>query len=215
MVAPIACLVALVAAQADVLIYSLSFSSTGETVNYSGIFNYGYVVVDEDAGSFSSILVLDDPETGVDYTDTSLLSGTFFDLLEDGNGDLYGVLSSGGGGNGTSGGLAFQVVGESSKTSIGGGATLRVPRKMKGFLLSNSEEITDVNEGGEPTLEFGFAGNSKVTARLDLNSTRDANDARLTPSATVTAILATLARKGVGPQPTPTATPTATATDRL
>lgn len=202
-------LFAVVAARGQVVIYSLSFSPTGPSVNYNAI-ESGYVVVDTDSGSFSSVLILRDPANFKRYFTTSLLTGSYFDLLEEGSGDIYGVLTSGGSsGSGASlETLSLQALGKASSTSLGGGARLRVPRKLSGFLLANSQEAVTPNSGGGQTIEYGFAGSSRVRGKLDQASTRDANDARLTAAATVTAITETLQRRGIPPEATPTPTPT-------
>jgi hypothetical protein len=195
---------------AEVIIYSLSFSNAGQTVNYSA-FDSGYAVIDQNAGSFSSVMVLRDPVTNVRYQTSDLLSGRYFDLIEEGSGELFGVMAT------TSvltaetlESLSFQVLGEASRTSLGAGISLRVPQKMRGFLLASSPEASSVDDAGRPLLEYGLAGASRVTARFDRNSTRDANNARLSAAATLDAISATLERRGIRPEPTPTPTPTPT-----
>jgi len=201
------------ATQAQVIIYSLSFSTTGPSVNYEAL-DSGYVVIDSNGGSFSSIIILKNPDNNRRFYTTSLLAGSYYDLLEDGTGDIYGVMTSSGSssGNSTLESLMMQTIGPASQTSVGGGSSLQIPRRMRGFLLGNSEEATSVDTRGRPQVEFGFAGFSRVTARFDSTSTRDANNARLSASATITAITKTLERRGIRPEPTPSPSPTPTPT---
>ena len=55
--------------QAGILIYELSFKNSGQSVNYSFIEDEfpGYLVVDQTASTFSSVVVLIDPTTFLPY----------------------------------------------------------------------------------------------------------------------------------------------------
>lgn len=194
---------------AEVIIYSLSFSNTGPSVNFN-VFDSGYAVVDQNGGSFSSVMILRDPRTNLRYQTSDLLAGRYFDLVEEGSGDIYGVMATSTVVGDTTESVAFQVLGEASRTSLGAGISLRVPQKMRGFLLASLPETSSVDDAGSPVIEYGLAGTSRVTARFDQNSTRDANNARLTAAATLEAISTTLERRGIRPEPTPTPSPTPT-----
>lgn len=199
------------ALRAEVIIYSLSFSNTGPSVNYD-VFDSGFAVVDQNSGSFSSITILRDPNTNVRFQTSDLLSGRYFDLVEEGSGQIFGVMATSGAAGEAAESVAFQVLGEATRTSLGGGISLRVPQRMRGFLLANSPEASSVDDTGRPVLEFGLAGTSRVTARLDQRSTRDANNARLSAAATLQSISITLERRGIRPEPTPTPSPSPTPT---
>ncbi|GAB4169301.1 MAG: hypothetical protein Fur0032_07850 [Terrimicrobiaceae bacterium] len=212
--AVVAGLVALsgVVALAEVLIYDLDFRSTGPGVNYAN-FRDGYVVVDEDSLTFDSVIILDNPESGQPYYVPSLISGSYFELQPEGGGNSNAVLQSNAGSSDTAENLGFQVLGKtSSSVRVGPGVSLRVARKMRGFLLASSNETVSTDADLNVTTEYGFAGFSKVTANFDSRSTRDANNARLTTNATLDAIISTLEQRGIGPEPTPTPSPTATPT---
>ena len=198
-----------IAALAEVLIYDLDFRGTGPSVNYT-TFRDGYIVVDEDSMSFDSIIVLDDPGTGSPYYGPSLITGTYFELQSDGSGGINAVLEGNTAGDDAVENLAFQVLGRTSgSVRIGPGVSWRVARKMRGFLLASSTEVVTTDEDLDVSTEYGFAGSSKVTANFDSRSTQDANNARLSSSATIAAIQTTLERRGIGPEPTPTPSPTA------
>ena len=203
----------LAAARAELVIYNLSFGDISTSVNLP-IFAGGYIVLDDSAGSFDSVIVLEDPDTAEQYYSTSLISGTYFELAS-GGGSNYGVLNGVASGNSTTAeSLAFQVVGKTSgDVDVGPGVSLRVAKKMKGFLMSNSQETVTANTTTDTTtIEYGFAGSNKVTARYDSASTQDANNSRLDAATALTAITEYLEGQGIGPQPTPTPSPTATPT---
>ncbi len=194
-------------AGAELLVYSLRLDPTSDSVNYPGILG-GYLVVDEDAGSFSSAMILRDPDTNRRYYTTSFLSGSYFELLREGGG-VSSVLSSLGGGSGSGESVAFQVVGRTDGgTNVGGGVSLRVAKKLRGFLMTNAEESATSSTTGDPLLELGFAGASRADVKYESGSTRNANNARMTSATAITAITRTLERQGIRPEATPTPAPT-------
>jgi len=194
---------------AQVLIYSMSFNTTGPSVNFGG-FQGGYAVVDFPSGSFSTVMILTDPTTNRRYYTTSLLSGSYFELLSDSSDDIYGVLTSGGGSS-TSESLSLQVLGKTSpKVGVGSRTSLPVAKQMRGFLLANSNEVSSTDENGNTSLEYGLAGSTSVRARFDATSTRDANNLRLSVDSTIAEITNTLELRGIGPEATPTPSPSPT-----
>lgn len=196
-------------AGAGLLVYSLRLEPTGTTVNYPGIAG-GYLVVDDDAGSFSSVMILRDPDTNRRFYTTSFLSGSYFELLREGGG-VSSVLSSLSGGSGGGEAVAFQVVGKTDGgTNVGGGVSLRVAKKLRGFLMTNAEESSISSTTGDPLLELGFAGASKASADFESGSTRNANNARMTSATAITEITRTLERQGIRPEATPTPAPSPT-----
>ncbi|MEX1118268.1 MAG: hypothetical protein WEB60_05680 [Terrimicrobiaceae bacterium] len=204
---PVALLLGAIPAGAELLVYSLKLDPTSNSVNYPGIPG-GYLVVDEDAGSFSSVMILRDPDTNRRFYTTSFLSGSYFELLREGGG-VSSVLSSLGGGSGTGEAVAFQAVGKTDGgTNVGGGVSLRVAENLRGFFMTNSDESSTTSTAGDPLLELGFAGASKASVNFESGSTRNANNARMTSATAITEITRTLERQGIRPEATPTPTPT-------
>ncbi len=200
-------LLAAMPAGAELLVYSLRLEPTGTTVNYPGIPG-GYLVVDENTGSFSSVMILRDPGTNLRYYTTNFLSGSYFQLLREGGG-VSSVLSSLAGSSGSGDDVAFQAVGNTDGgTNVGADASLRVAKKLRGFLMTNAEESFTTGTSGDPQLELGFAGSSRANVDFESGSTRNANNARMTSAAAITAISRTLERQGIRPEPTPTPSPT-------
>jgi hypothetical protein len=200
-----------VPAGAELLVYSLRLDPTSNSVNYPGIPG-GYLVVDENAGSFSSVMILRDPDTNRRFYTTSLLSGSYFELLREGGG-VSAVLSSFGSGPEGGEAVAFQAVGKTDGgTRIGGGASTRVAKSLRGFLMTNAPESTTSGTSGDPLIELGFAGASKAGVDFESGSTRNANNARMTSATAITEITRTLERQGIPPEPTPTPSPTPTPT---
>jgi len=198
---------AVIAARAELVIYNLSFGDASTSVNFP-IFAGGYIVLDESASSFSSVIVLEDPDTAQLYYTTSLLSGNYFELIS-GGGSNYAVLSGlGSGGNATAEQVAFQVVGKTSgNVDIGPGVSLRVAKKLRGFMLANTQQTVTVDTDANTSIDLGFAGANKVTARYDSASTKDANNAMMDAGTALTSITETLERRGIQPQPTPSPSP--------
>lgn len=210
----IVCAFAVSAVRAQMVIYEVSFDDTGPGVNYSFI-QGGYLVVDQNASSFSSVVVLNDPATWLPYYTTGLLAGSYMTMLEEGSGNEVAVIySMSGGGNGTTSGdsLAFQVIGDTSdNVKVGGGASLPIAKKLRGFLLASAPETGTVDASGNSTFTYGFAGSSKATAKFESGFTREANDNRLDSAGTLTALTELLKNRGIGPEPTPTPSPSPTA----
>jgi hypothetical protein len=194
----------------ELLIYEMSFSGKGPRVNYPNFLS-GVAVIDSQAGNFSTILVLEDPLTGIPFYTSSLLSGSYFELLEDGGGDIYAVMEGDTGGDDLVESVAMQAIGETSRNvDVGPGTSLRVARRMKGFFLANSTETVVTDEDGNTDVETGFAGSSRVTARFDGSSTREANERRLDSAGAIIAISQNLERRGIRPEPTPSPSPSPT-----
>ncbi len=193
--------------QAQVVVYELSFSNTGPNVNYSFL-QGGYLVVDENASSFSSVVVLNDPVTFQPYYTTGLLSGSYLTMLEEGSNNEVAVIYSMSGGSDSADNIAFQVIGDTDNdTSVGGGASLPIAKKLKGFLLASAAESGTTSTTGNSTFTYGFAGSSKATAKFQSGLTKDANNNRMDAATTVTYLTEVLTNRGIGPEPTPTPSP--------
>ncbi len=200
-------LLAAIPAGAELLVYSLKLDPTSNSVNYPGIPG-GYLVVDENSGSFSSVMILRDPDTNQRYYTTSFLSGSYFELLR-GGGGISTVLSNLSGSSDSGESVAFQVVGKTDGgTNVGGGVSLRVAKNLRGFFMTNAEESSTTSTSGDPLLELGFAGASKADVDFESGSTRNANNARMSSATAITEITRTLERQGIRPEPTPTPSPT-------
>lgn len=194
----------LLGADAQVLIYDLSFNTTGPSVNYSFL-EGGYLVVDVSAQSVTSVVILTDPTTQLQYYTTGLLSGTYMEMLEEGSGSEYAVIYSN---SGSAGGdnVAFQILGKTSKnTGIGSGNSLSIAKKLRGYLLASAaESLTTGSSGnattttsGNTTFSYGFAGSSKVTASLQSGLTSDSNSDRLDAAAALDNLTQLLENRGI------------------
>jgi hypothetical protein len=64
-----------------VLIYDLELEKTGRSVNYT-FFKDGFLVVDPEAATFSSIVVLTDPNTFNFYQAADFVSGSYSEILD-------------------------------------------------------------------------------------------------------------------------------------
>ena len=196
--------------RAEVLVYDLSFSNTGPSVNYSFL-QGGYLVVDYSSKAVTSIVTLTDPQTDLLYFTTGLLSGTYMEMIAEGSGQEYGVISSASGSSTDN--ISFQILGKTNrKTDIGAGNSLSIAHKLKGYLLASAAESssnsTSSNSTSSGNFTYGFAGASQVTSKLQSNLTEEANNLRLDAAATIENLATVLENRGVVPEPT--ATPTAT-----
>lgn len=195
------------AAQAQLLIYDLSLEKTGRSVNYT-FFDSGYLVVDLAASTFSSVIVLTDPNTFTFYQTAGLVTGNYSTML-DYSGYNHAVLF------GTSSGTdnaALQIIGAvESNRNIGGEQRANLARKMRGFFLASGAQVNASTGNSTTSFEYGYAGSSEATATYDSNLTKQANNQGLDSAGAVDLIGQILASRGVpGYKPTPTPTPTPT-----
>jgi len=189
-------------ADAQLLVYDLSFNTTGPSVNYSFL-EGGYLVVDVSAQSVTSVVILTDPTTQLQYYTTGLLSGTYMEMLEEGTGSEYAVIYSNSGSAGSDN-IAFQILGKTSNnTGVGGGNSLSIARKLRGYLLASAaESATSSTSGnatvsGNTTFSYGFAGSSKVTASLQGGLTSASNSNRLDAAAALDNLTQVLENRGI------------------
>ena len=202
-----AALAGLLCARADLLIYDLSFNSTGKSVNYSFL-EGGYLVVDEASKAVTSIVILTDPDTRLAYYTTGLLSGTYMELLEEGSHTEYAVIYSTSGSGGTADNVAFQILGKTSKkTDVGAGDSLSVAKKLSGYMLASAAQSTSVDSSLLVTFSYGFAGSSKVTSHLQSDLTSDFNNNRLSAASALTLLAEILKNRGIVPEPSPSPSP--------
>ena len=198
------------AAQAQLLIYNLSLEKTGRSVNYT-FFDSGYLVVDLAASTFSSVIVLTDPNTFTYYQTAGLVTGSYSTMLDYSGYDkavLFGASS------GTDN-AALQVIGAiESNRNIGGDQRSNLARKLRGYFLASGAQVNASTGNGTATsFEYGFAGSSEATATYDSNLTKQANNQGLDSAGALDLIGQILANRGVpGYTPTPTPSPTPTPT---
>lgn len=198
-------------AKAQVLIYQLALDKTGPSVNYT-FFDRGYLVVDLAASTFSSVIVLTDPNTFSYYQSAGLVAGSY-EKIEDYSGYdhavMYGVSS------GTDN-ASLQVLGDiGSNRNIGGDQRSKLARKLKGYFLASGAQGNATTSNSTTTnstatsFEYGYAGFSKATATYDSRLTRQANNTGLDSTGALDLIGQILSNRGVpGYTPTPTPTPT-------
>lgn len=208
-------------ARAELLIYDLSFNTSGPSVNYSFL-QGGYLVVDAGSKAVTSIVTQTDPVTDNLYYTTGVLSGTYMKLASEGSNQEYAVINSTSGSSGNET-VAFQILGKTSNdVPVGSGNSLSIARKLQGYLFASAPESTSTDTNNITTITYGFAGTSKVAAKFQSGLTKEANDKRLNSSTAMNLLTEVLKNRGVGPQPTaspspsaspsPTATPQSTAT---
>lgn len=200
--------------RAELLIYDLSFNTTGTSVNYSFL-QGGYLVVDSGSKAVTSVVTLTDPQTDLLYYTTGILSGTYMELLSEGSNQEYAVINSTSGSGTNADNVALQVLGKTSnRVDVGAGTSLSIAHKLKGYLLASGAQSVSTDTNNITTITYGFAGTSKVTANYQSDLTKDANNGRLDAATALNHLTTVLENRGVVPQPTasPTATPTPTAT---
>jgi hypothetical protein len=206
----LAVLTGLFCARAELLIYDLSFTTVGKSVNYSFL-EGGYLVVDAATKSVTSIVILTDPDTRLAYYTTGLLTGTYMEMIEEGSGNEYAVIYGTSGSGGNADNIAFQILGKTSSTMrIGAGNSLSIAKKLSGYMLASGAQSTSLDASQLVSFSFGFAGSSKVTSNLQSDLTNDANNNRLTAASELEVLTTVLTNRGIVPQPTPapTASPT-------
>ncbi|MFM8829467.1 MAG: hypothetical protein ACKOHM_00430 [Spartobacteria bacterium] len=196
--------------QAQLLIYGLSLEKTGRSVNYT-FFDSGYLVVDLAASTFSSVIVLTDPNTFAYYQTAGLVTGSYSTLL-DYSGYDHAVLF--GASSGTDN-AALQVIGAiESNRNIGGDQRSNLARKLRGYFLASGAQVNastgngTTSNGTATSFEYGFAGSSEATATYDSHLTKQANNQGLDSTGALNLIGQILSNRGVpGYTPTPTPTP--------
>lgn len=196
-------------AHAQLLIYELSLSKTGRSVNYT-FFQGGYLVVDTAASTFSSVIVLSDPNTFLFYQAPDLISGSYNTML-DYTGNQHAVLFGASAGASTSDSGALQVIGDLDHYSnVGGGKHSRLSKKLTGYLLASGPQTNATTTNGTTTaFEYGYAGDSKAKAEYKSDLTKQVNNESLTTSDALSFLETLLTNKGIpGPTPTPTPSPT-------
>jgi hypothetical protein len=131
-------------ARAQVLIYDLALDKTGPSVNYA-FFDTGYLVVDLSASTFSSVIVLTDPNTFRYYQTAGLVTGSYETML-DYSGYNHAVIY------GTSSGTdnaSLQVIGDiESNSNIGGEQRSILAKKLQGYFLASGAQVDATTTNG-------------------------------------------------------------------
>ena len=199
-------------AQAQLLIYNLSLDKTGRSVNYT-FFDNGYLVVDLAASTFSSVIVLSDPNKFSYYQSAGLVTGNYSTMLDySGRNNAVMFGASSGVDN-----AALQVIGAIElNRNIGGDQRSTVSRKLSGYFLASGAQVnastgnSTTSNGTATSFEYGYAGFSKATATYDSNLSRQANNQGLDSAGALDLIGQILSNRGVPgytPAPTPSPTP--------
>jgi len=199
-------------ARAQILIYDLSFNTTGPSVNYDFL-EGGFLIVDAASNAVTSVVILTDPNTNIPYYTTGVLSGTYMEMVSEGSGSEYAVITSTSSAGANADNIAFQILGKTSKNiGIGSGNRLSIAKKLSGYLLASAAESTSLDNASNTVFSYGFAGSSKVTASLQAGLTSEVNDERLAAAAALELLTTELENRGIQPEasPSPTASPSAT-----
>ena len=209
------------AVRAEILIYDLSFNRTGPAVNAPDL-EGGYLLVDENSATVTSLIILNDPVTYLPYYTSGLLTANYMEMIEEGSNTEFAVIYSMSGGSDADN-LGFQILGKTSRTEVGGGSSLKIARKLRGYMLTSSAESSTTTDsttssttdttGSSTTTEtssfsYGFASSSKVTAQLDSGLTKEVNNERLDAAGALKKLETELKNRGIGPEATPSPSPT-------
>ena len=192
-----------------ILIYDLELEKTGRSVNYT-FFKDGFLVVDPEAATFSTIVVLTDPNTFNFYQAADFVSGSYSEILDYAgrrNVVLFGTTT---GTTATTDNAALQVIGPiDTSGKMGGGFRAEYSEKMRGYLLASGPEVEATTTNGTTTgFEYGYAGFSKAKAEFNKGLTKEVNGQSLDASGAVDFLEKYLSDRGIpGPTPTPSPSP--------
>lgn len=187
------------AAKAQVLVYKLQFETTGKTLNYD-FYDGGYFVCTAPKGEGTFILTVRAVNNTLYYTTAD--GGNLF-YIED-RGKRLAVLTASGGTTGAT--STYQATGDiDGARSIGGSISMPYARDLDGYLLASQETgdpvIDDPNDPND--LSDGFAGYSKIKARIDTGKTKDYNEDDLTVAEAVTEVTTYLKNRHYVAEPAP------------
>jgi hypothetical protein len=194
------------------LVYDLELHKTGRSVNYT-FFKDGFLVADPDASSFSTIVVLTDPNTFNFYQVADFVTGTYNEVRDYAgrrNAVLFGATA---GTTASSDNAALQVVGPIDRHgSVGGGMKADYSDKMSGYFMASGAETQTNGNGTTSDFEYGYAGFSKAKAEFNKSLTREVNGQGLDVAGAVSFLGKYLSDRGVPgstpfPSPTPIVTP--------
>ena len=195
------------------LVYDLELDKTGRSVNFT-FFKDGFLVADPDASSFSTIVVLTDPNTFNFYQVADFVTGTYNEIRDYAgrrNAVLFGATA---GTTASSDNAALQVVGPIDRHgSMGGGMKADYSDKMRGYFMASGAEAETAGNGTTSNFEYGYAGFSRAKAEFNKNLTREVNGKDLDVAGAVSFLGKYLSDRGIpGITPTPSPTPSPTPT---
>jgi hypothetical protein len=193
------------------LVYDLELDKTGRSVNYT-FFKDGFLVADPNASSFSTVVVLTDPNTFNFYQVGGFVTGTYNEVRDYAgrrNAVLFGATA---GTTASSDNAAIQVVGPIDRHgSVGGGMKADYSNKMRGYFMASGTETETTGNGTVSEFEYGYAGFSKAKADFNKGLTKEVNGQGLDVAGAVTFLENYLSARGIpGPTPTPSPSPTPT-----
>jgi hypothetical protein len=189
------------------LVYDLELDKTGRSVNYT-FFKNGFLVADPEASSFSTVVVLTDPNTFNFYQAGDFVTGTYNEI-RDYAGRRHAILfGATAGTSASSDNAALQVVGPIDRHGgVGGGMRADYSNKMRGYFMASGAESQSNN-----TLEYGYAGFSNAKAEFNKSLTRQINGQNLDIPGAIKFLEKYLSDRGIPgatpiPSPTPSPTP--------
>jgi hypothetical protein len=189
-----------ITASSQVLVYKLQFETTGKTLNYD-FYDGGYFVCPAPRGEGTFILTV---RTQGQSLYTTADGGDLY-YVEDGGKRLAVLTASGDN-------ASYQATGDiDGARSIGGSISMPYSRDLEGYLMA-AQETGDAVVGSSTDDEDGFAGYSRIKARIDTGKTREYNEDGLTVDEAVTELEAYLELNRYKEETTTTPTPTPTPT---
>lgn len=179
-------------AEAQVLVYRMDFSKTGNSINFQ-MYDQAYFVVDGLGGTGTFVVTF--REGGRDFYLASADSGELFFAVRPGA-ERAVIRASAENGSAQS---QYLLIGDlNSKISVnlrGQRVTLAVSTFLRGSALASDSE-TDV-EFLSADGSLGFAGFAHIEAWLDRDRTRSANRANLSVSDVVAELIEDLENRGI------------------
>jgi hypothetical protein len=195
------------------LVYDLELDRTGRSINYT-FFKDGFLVADPDASSFSTIVVLTDPNTFNFYQAGGFVTGSYKEV-RDYAGRRHAVLfGATAGTTAASDNAAIQIIGPiDRRASVGGGMKADYSDKMRGYFMASGAEIESSGNSTATKFEYGYAGFSRAKAEFNKSLTKQVNSQSLDVAGAITFLEKYLSDRGIPgatpiPSPTPTPTPT-------
>lgn len=168
-------------------------------------------MVDPDAATFSSIVVLSDPGSTAFYQAADYVTGKYNELIDFAgrrNAFLFGAVSAS---TTNADNAALQLTGLIDRfAKVGPGSRAEYANKLRGYMLYSAAEIKGKTTNGLTTgFFYGFAGFAKALANFNKNLTKEVNTLGLDTPDAIYFLEKQLFANGI-PGPTPTPKPAAT-----
>jgi hypothetical protein len=189
------------------LVFNLKLDKTGRSVNYT-FFKNGFLVADPKASSFSTVVVLTDPNTFNFYQAGDFVTGTYNEI-RDYAGRRHAILfGATAGTSASSDNAALQVIGPIDRHGgVGSGMSADYSNKMRGYFMASGAESQSTGN----TFEYGYAGFSNAKAEFNKSLTRQVNGQALDIPGAIKFLEKYLSDRGVpGATPIPTPSPSPT-----